>query len=208
MLIGEGQEWPDGEEQAWEILSQLASADVCHRTKASFDELAGHYILPLFNERIFLSPKDKYIWGDSKAADFLLNELSQYSRLSALWYLIQAKDIPLSGKLVSPREVNGGLIFTHGSHTLPLERVIVRYGDDVGGFLQKGLALGGERLNYGDRSLKLFPFPRVPVVLVLWKGDEEFPARADILFDSTCSFHLPTDIIWSTAMMTILVMLR
>jgi len=85
MLIGEGQEWSDGEEQAWEILSPLASADVCHRTKAGFDELAGHYILPLFNERIFLSPKDKHIWGDSKAADFLLNELSQYSRFSALW---------------------------------------------------------------------------------------------------------------------------
>ena len=62
-------------------------------------------------------------------------------------------------------------------------------------------------MNHGDASVKIFPFPRVPVVLLIWKHDEEFPARADILFDSTCSEHLPTDIIWSTAIMSILVML-
>jgi hypothetical protein len=62
-------------------------------------------------------------------------------------------------------------------------------------------------MDYGDTSVRLFPFPRVPVVLIIWKQDKEFPARADILLDSTCSEHLPTDIIWSTAMMSILTML-
>ena len=45
------------------------------------------------------------------------------------------------------------------------------------------------------------------MILLIWKEDDEFPARADMLFDSTCSEHLPTDIIWATAMISVLVML-
>jgi hypothetical protein len=61
-------------------------------------------------------------------------------------------------------------------------------------------------MNLGDASLELHPFPRVPAVLVLWLKDEEFPARADLLFDSTCILQVPIDILWSIAMMTVLVM--
>jgi hypothetical protein len=43
-------------------------------------------------------------------------------------------------------------------------------------------------------------------VLSLWIADEEFPARADLLLDSSCDFQLPPDITWSIAMMTVLVM--
>jgi len=208
MLIGQEQDWIDGEERAWELLSGLASDDICQRAGVSFDELTGHYILSFFNDEVFISPNDKKILGGSGAAGFLLFELPQYSRLSILWYLIYAKDIPLSGRLINPREVNGGLIFTQGTHQFPLDKLAEKYGSDVEGFLRRGAIIGAERMDYGDSSLRLFPFPRVPMVLVLWKEDEEFSARADILFDSTCSLQLPTDIIWSTAMMTVLVMLK
>ena len=84
---------------------------------------------------------------------------------------------------------------------------ILAYGNDIKQFVKRGISLGGEQMNHGDASVKLFPFPRVPVVLIFWEYDKEFPSRADILFDSVCSKHLPTDIIWATAMMSILVML-
>ena len=206
MLIGEKQEWLEGVEQAWELLTSLNPEDVCRKAKVDYDESTGYYILPLFNERAYVLPKEKQVWGDSKVADLLLNELSHYSRLSALWYLIQTKDISPSGNLVSPKEINGGLIFTQESHILPLDRLVEKYGGDIESFVERGIALGGEQINLGDAAVRLFPFPKVPVVLLLWKHDEEFPARADILFDSTCSEHLPTDIVWSTAMMSLLVM--
>jgi len=207
MLIGEGQDWPGGEEQAWEMLSQSAFIDVCRDAKADFDKSSGHYALAMFNSKILISPGSRKICGDSRVADLLLNKLPHYSRLSALRYLVEAKNIPLSGNLVNPREVNGGMIFSQGSHMLPLDKVIEKYKDNVEAFVRRGLTLGGEQLGYGDASVRLFPLPRVPVVILIWKQDEEFPARADILFDSTCSQHLPTDIIWSTAMMSILVLL-
>jgi hypothetical protein len=43
--------------------------------------------------------------------------------------------------------------------------------------------------------------------LLLWKKDPEFTARAGLLFDSSARLHLPVDVIWSTAMMSLLAML-
>ncbi len=103
--------------------------------------------------------------------------------------------------------MKGGEMFFRGSHVLPLGGIAERYTNDPGGFTAKGKDLQAEILTYGDASLRLFPLPRVPVVLILWTGDEEFPPRADLLFDSTCEFHIPLDIIWSVAMMSILIMM-
>lgn len=103
--------------------------------------------------------------------------------------------------------MGGGEIYERGTHVLPLDRVSDRYGTDVPGFLARGRELGGEPTDYADASLRLFPFPRVPVVLLLWEKGPEFAARASLLFDSSARFHLPVDIIWSTAMMSLLAML-
>jgi hypothetical protein len=127
----------------------------------------------------------------------LLGELSHYSCLSILWYLVQAQDILPSGNLINPRELAGGLIFGRGSHALPLDKLAVKYGGDTAAFLKKGVSLGGECSDYGDASIKLYP----------WREDEEFPANVVLLLDATCPRYLPTDIIWATAMVSVLVML-
>jgi hypothetical protein len=44
--------------------------------------------------------------------------------------------------------------------------------------------------------------------VLLWTEDDEFPARADLLFDATCSAHLPLDILWSAAMVSIQALLE
>ena len=62
-------------------------------------------------------------------------------------------------------------------------------------------------MKYGDASLRLYPLPRVPVVMTLWLEDEEFPPRVDLFFDTTCSMQMPVDMLWSVAMMSILIML-
>lgn len=208
MLIGDGQEWHEGEEQAWQELIELDPKDMCRRTKAEFDSTEGHYILPVFGDYLFISPEKRTIQGNSVIANILLNELPHYSRIPALRYLANAQDISPSGNLINPREVEGGQIFTQGTYILPLDRIIKNYGKSTEDFVIKGMTLGCQPVEYGDASLRLLPFPRVPVILLLWRSDPEFPARADILFDETSSVHLPTSVLWSTAMMTILMMTR
>lgn len=198
---------PAGEEQAWNTLSQLTPKDVCIRANVVFDELSGNYVLKSFLQDIVISVNDKDMFCSSPTGDFILNEISRFSRLSILWYLINAKDVPLSNKLVRPADLTGGLIYLKGAHTLPLNQIADKYGSDIIGFYRKGKQLGGEELDYGDASLRLLPFPRIPVSILLWKGDVEFPTHCSLLFDSTCEVHLAADVIWSTAMMSVLIML-
>ncbi len=198
---------PTGEEQAWRTLAGLEPQDVCTRAKAGFDSSSGLYTLKSFSQAILVSPKDREILGRSPAGELLVHRFSRYYRLSVLQYLINAKDLPLSGELVKPSNTAGGQIYLRGTHVLPLDRISAKYGGDTQRLLKRGAEVGGEPLDYGDVSLRLLPFPRVPVVILLWKGDDEFSARSELLFDSTCELHLPADIIWSTAMVSVLMVL-
>jgi len=56
-------------------------------------------------------------------------------------------------------------------------------------------------------AVRLFPLPRVPLTATLWLADEEFPAHAGLLFDSTSGLQLPTDILWSLARLSVLTLL-
>jgi hypothetical protein len=196
-----------GEEKGWEILTHLEPEDVCRRAVATFDNSSGLYTLKSFVWDISVSPHDNSLFCNASDSDVLLQKLGYFSRLSTLWYLVGSKDIPLSGQLVRSVNLKGGQLFFRGTHVLPLDAIAKKYGGNAEDFYAKGRSLDAEKLRYGDASVRLLPLPRVPVVLILWLGDDEFPARADILFDSTCELHLPLDIIWSVAMMSILIML-
>jgi hypothetical protein len=196
-----------GEDKAWEILATLDTDDVCRAAAVSYDRATEQYIVKSLGMDFLVAAKDRTITSTAPGSEVLLQRLGYFFKLSILWYLVSAKDITLTGRLVKLQNVKGGEIFTRGSHILPLDKVARKFGKDKEGFLKKGTSLGGEPMKYGDASVKLYPFPRVPAILTLWLEDEEFPARADLMFDSTCTMQLATDIVWSIAMMCVLVML-
>ena len=208
MFVGEGLDWADGVNLAWHELSLRDTPEVCRCAEADYDRDSASYIVRMLGADVRVCTGEKIIRTDSAVGELLINELPHYSRLSLLCYLARARDIPPSGRLVNPREVGGGLIFSLGSHRLPLDKIAERYGNDTQAFIQRGKELGGQQGSYGDVSVQLFPFPRIPLMLLLWAKDEEFPARVEALFDFTCSEQLPPDIIWSTAMMVVLAMLK
>ncbi len=204
--MDEERDWTYSEEQAWHKLALSVPAEVCQRTGAGFRVHSGTYILNVFNASMAIHPTRREIRGTGDLCDLLLGGLSHYSCLPILWYLAQAQVISPSDKFMNPRELAGGLIFDQGSHALPLDKLAGKYGADTAAFLKKGISLGGVHSDSGDASLKLYPFPKVPILLVLWCRSEEFPANAVLLLDTTCPRYLPTDIIWAIAMVSVLVM--
>ncbi|HEX8948513.1 MAG TPA: DUF3786 domain-containing protein [Dissulfurispiraceae bacterium] len=197
-----------GEAKAWELLASLDPAEVCRNAKVEYDRAASRYIIESFSMDFYISPKENTISCDVPGSCLLLKTLKDFFRLSVLWYLTNAKDIPLTGRLIKPIDAKGGQRFSAGTHLLPTDKIAELYGKDKEGFIRKGKSFGADILNYGDVSLQLFPLPRVPVTLILWLEDEEFPARADLLLDSTCDFQIASsDIIWAVAMMGAMVML-
>ncbi len=196
-----------GEEKAWEVLGGLHYQDVCKNAAAAYDVSRISYLIRSFCWEFSVSPEEKDIKSSVEQGKILIERYGYFFRHSCLWYLIYAKDIPLTGKLVKPSDIKGGEMFFRGSHVLPLSNIANKYGNDTNAFLNRGEGLCAEPLDYGDASLRLWPMPRIPVIIILWLGDEEFSPRVDLLLDSTCELHLPLDIIWSMAMISALVML-
>lgn len=196
-----------GEDKAWEILKTLRPADVCKAASVAYDAASMNYRLTSFGMNFSVSMRDKKISSTAPGSVVLLGKLGYFFRLSVLWYLVSAKDIACTSRPVKLEHIKGGEIFTRGSHVLPLDSVANKYGKNREGFIEIGRNLGGEIMTFGDASLRLAPLPRIPVTLTLWLEDDEFPARLDLMFDSTCDIQLSTDVIWAIAMMSVLIML-
>jgi len=196
-----------GEGKAWEILESLDPSSVCRNASAVFDEQSHYYILRVFCTDFSVNPFEKTIKSLDPSGEIMMKKYSYFFIHSCLWYLIHAKDISLTGRLIKPVNIAGGDLFFRGSHALPLENLAQRYKNDRETFLKKGSDLCAAELHFGDTSIQLLPFPRIPAIIILWLQDEEFPPRADLLLDSSCEIQLPLDIIWSLAMLSILVMM-
>lgn len=196
-----------GEAKAWETLAGLRPKDVCSGASALYDESSRAYTIKAFGIDFTLSLGSKTITSEDPGSVLFLERYKDFFRLAVLWYMTSAKDIPATGRLIRPLDVKGGQRFFSGTHVLPLDRIEQRFALDKIAFIERGLRFGSEIASYGDASVRLYPLPRVPVTIILWLQDEEYSARAGLFFDSTVDFQLSlSDIVWSVAMMTTLVM--
>jgi len=123
-------------------------------------------------------------------------EIPYNDRTLILQYLCSASGLPPRGKWLSFLELPNGRhhyapFQTDG--TLPLAR---KFGQSPALFERAARKLGGSPINFGDIGFKIPALPKLPLAVILWKGNEEFPARTNILFDSVAPTHLSTAALW------------
>jgi len=196
-----------GDQMAWSLVAESEPGTICRQADVQYDFTANRFTMQSFGQEILVDVCNFTISSPTPIGELLLHRLGYFFDLACLWYLGKARNKPLSGRLVSPASLSGGEIFQKGTHVLPLDKIADRYGKDPDGFYARGAELGARPLEHGDAALLLHPFPRVPATMILWQADDEFPARVDLFFDATCEQHLTADVIWSTAMTTVLIML-
>jgi hypothetical protein len=122
--------------------------------------------------------------------------LEQDFQILLLRYLMAPPGGGPSGQEVSEKELPGGATFFRGPHELQVHPVLQRYAGDLEGFESRGRELGAEVRDLGDRALRFEPFPGIPVTLVLWRADEEFPASMSVLFDRSILRWFELDMIF------------
>ncbi len=110
-----------------------------------------------------------------------------------LYYLRYADGTPRVGRWLSFRELPSGGFYHHAFQGYTGNRLIKHFGNDLEAFRRAGRAVGGMHLDIGDAGLSFDVLPRVPVAIVYWQGDEEFPPNAQLLFDASAPGYLPTD---------------
>ncbi|MGA7562043.1 MAG: DUF3786 domain-containing protein [Desulfobaccales bacterium] len=116
--------------------------------------------------------------------------------LLALTYLLHLVPSGL-GPLIGPLELPGGATFFRGHHVLPNAPLEARFGLDLAGFLAAGRKLGAEIQPAGDAALALRVFPGLPVAVILWQADEEFPARVSFTLPAHLDRFWFLDAVWS-----------
>lgn len=186
----------DTDSYHWERVLQLHPTDVCNRTEALYNPSKEGFVLPVYNLRYLILPKEKKILRMEPNDKPVEEDLHPFFVLMILVYLVEAKDLKPTHTWISEKDLKGGSTFFRGPHHLQVEELEARYGKEPEAFLRAGRKLGGNEILYGDKGFALDVFPKIPLAYVLWKGDEEFPPRIGVLFDSTLPSHLPLDIIW------------
>ena len=137
-----------------------------------------------------LSLEDGRIHDDLRKTFYSNIEPSVYCILSGY---ADAQPMPETRRLVSFTQLWGGRSYQSAFAqrvAKPIERV---FGSKVSMLHQAAKPLGGEKLSYGDCSVKIYSLPRVPITIVLWTKTSEFPASANILFDSSANNYLSTE---------------
>ena len=124
---------------------------------------------------------------DSEAA------VSLKEKILILHYLVQAKGTPLSNKVITYKELPEGIVYFRTFYKRAIKPIVDYFGKEPRLLLDVAGIIGGRRVDYGDASVTISAFSRVPVTLVLWHGDEEFLPEGNIMFDSTISDYLTTE---------------
>jgi hypothetical protein len=197
----------------WEKLRAMDPADVTARSLAEYDAQSAEYRMRILTDEVRISPEKRTVAWPAEASAALSNALRagpsaalragkppgfNYWLVSVV-YLLTAKAVPPKGSWVSATSLPYGEFFFRGPHALPTEAVATAFGDRPEAFKRAAEALGGKpppsEPSRMRCALVLPALPRVPMLVQLWERDEEFPARASFLFDSTAGDHLMVDAI-------------
>jgi hypothetical protein len=181
-------------EGLWQQLVRQDGEQTARRAKCRYVDESKRCILVLLNNEYVadLSNRQVLSAADSSPAGF-------GEGLCILAYLINSRDLPIAGKLTPPERLPGGQFFFRGPHELPTDKLKQVFGESPESLYEVADEFGAKRRDFGDASIELYVLPRVPMTVVLWRADEEFAARASILFDETAADQLPLDALWMAA---------
>ena len=110
-----------------------------------------------------------------------------------LHYLVSAKGTPATNRFVTFRELPGCASYYPVFNQLAIKPILDRFAREPELLVDAAASLGGIRASYGDASVTVNAFSRVPVTIVMRRGDEEFPPSCTVIFDANVSDYLPTE---------------
>ena len=173
---------------ACEQLAKISNIEEqCRKSGANY--LGPHKIgINYLNQPYHILLTDvKILLGDGST------EASLRDKILILHYFAGAKGTPATSKLIAYKQLPGGVSYFPAFYKRAINPLVKHFGKSPE-LLRKATAkLGGREADYGDVSVTIDAFSRVPITLVLWRGDEELAPNGNILFDANISDYLPTE---------------
>ncbi len=120
-------------------------------------------------------------------------ELPIFAQILVLHYLTNTTTRPEEGRLITYKELPGGNIYIQPFTNRAIRPLVQLFGNRAERLVEVAGQIGGSAVKHGDAAVCIPVFPRIPVTLVVWAGDDEFPASGNILFDASAPAFLHTE---------------
>jgi Domain of unknown function (DUF3786) len=178
-----------------EILANLSGA-VTGRDNESRKTL----VLNALNQKVSIT------WPDlSFVSEKPKEEIPIQQQILYLHYLCGAwssKGAKATGEWISFQEIPDGRFYMDAFQRRAKNPMVMTFGEKPDLLLKVATELyGAVPFNQGDVSVVVRALPLVPVALILWKGDEEFPPEGNVLFDRSIIGVLSAeDVAWLSGM--------
>lgn len=186
-------------EVAYELAYKLAAeqlakiddiAEQCRKSGAEYRPIGSRKVIAIqyLNQSYLISLPDAEIsLVDSTEA------VPMRDRVLILHYFISAEGTALANKLITFRELPEGRVYSPTFDQRTIRPILRYFGQAPHLLVEAGQKLGGHKADYGDVSLTISAFSRVPITIVLWRGDEEFTPQGNVVFDASISDYLHTE---------------
>jgi hypothetical protein len=183
-------------EQGFELSYKLAREQLakisdieeqCRKSGAQYvesDEIVVNYL----NQPYHITVPDAEIsLEDSKV------EVPLKDKILILHYFTLAKGTPATGKLITYKQLVGGVSYFPAFSQRAIAPLVNHFGKHPELLTKAAAKLGGRGGDYGEVSVNINAFDHVPITLVLWRGDEELAPNGNILFDANISDYLSSE---------------
>lgn len=128
------------------------------------------------------------LWAEGPGAD-----VSSHLRILILHYLAGSGNAHVAARLATFRDFPGGDLYYSAFRSRAIDEVLQAFGAAPEPLRRAGERLRAEPVTTGSVGFRVRFFPKLPIVVALWLGDEEVPSSANLLFDASAGDILPTE---------------
>ena len=151
-----------------------------------------------FLDRVYQVDYPHFEFKDQSAGD---KEIPLQEQVLILHYMMVREMPPPANRWVSYREIPGAAFYYGAFVKRAIEPLKKVFGQNIAAFSRAAQQLNAREIKNGDAAYEFKVLPAVSLQLILWSGDEEFPAEASILFDKHIGQILsPEDVAWLSGM--------
>jgi hypothetical protein len=181
---------------AVEALSKGSSDDIAKRS--GFQKKDPDTIRIPFLDNVYLVGFPEFEFADESGG---LEEIPIQEQVLILHYLMAGNPTGPISRWISYREIPGAFFYFSAFVKRAVDPLKKVFGQNTPAFKKTAERIHGKALEVGDAGFEFRVFPGVPLQIILWEGDDEFPPEANILFDASIGEILsPEDAAWLAGM--------
>lgn len=175
-------------------LAEQDPSKICKRVACKYDHIDKVYKMIFWGNKYSIDPTGKKI----KCITNNIQNTHEYFQIFIIHYLLMKDDIKVCNEWISEKDIPGGSSFFKVSHEIPHNLISDKYGNDVLKFKNHCEQLNGSPLDMADAAYCFNITPYVPVAVLYWIGDDDFPPQSKILFDKSIRIF-PLDVTFALA---------